>query len=59
MAKHYGPQHIANGYAAMGGNKKRPIYGGFNRKRTVAEAIAHSRAAAFRQAKIAGGKKKG
>lgn len=59
MARHFGPQHIANGYAAMGGNKKRPHYSGFNSQRSVAESIAASRAAAARQAKISAGKKKG
>ena len=57
MAKHFGPQHIANGYAAMGGNKNRPIYSGFNSQRSVAESIAASRALAARQARIKAGKK--
>jgi len=26
MAKHFTKRHGANGYAAMGGNKRRPIY---------------------------------
>lgn len=58
MARHFGPQHIKNGYAAMGGSKLRPIYSGFNSLRSVAEAISAARAAAARQAKISQGKKK-
>lgn len=45
MAKHFGPQNMANGYAAMGNAnvKGRPIYKAANRKRTVGEAIADAR----------------
>lgn len=57
MARHFGAQHIVNGYAAMGGNKHRPKYSGFNSQRTVAESIAASRNAAARQARIKAGKK--
>lgn len=52
MARHFGPQHIRNGYAAMGGSLKRPIYGGFNRQgRSVAESIQAERAKAAREAR--------
>ena len=50
MAKRFGAQHGKNGYAAMGGNKSRPIYAYANRKRSVADAIAHARNVASRQA---------
>lgn len=39
MARHFGAQHIKNGYAAMGGNRKRPRYGGTS-QRSIKEAIA-------------------
>lgn len=58
MAKHFGAQHMKNGYAAMGGNPARPIYGGIASGRSVAQAIAEERARAARAAKVAGGKKK-
>lgn len=57
MARHFGPQHVRNGYAAMGQSAARPLYAGFRRKRTVAEAIAAARRAAAREA--AAKKKKG
>lgn len=57
MSKRFGPQHIANGYAAMGGSMRRPIYSGFNSQRSVADSINAARAAAARQAKIKAGKK--
>jgi hypothetical protein len=50
MARHFGPQHIKNGYAAMGQSRRRPLYSGFNSQRTVAEAIAAARHAAAKQA---------
>lgn len=59
MAKHFGPQHMHNGYAAMGGSLSRPRYAGVNSSKSVGEAIAAERARAARAAKIAGGKKKG
>ena len=57
MARGFGAQHMRNGYAAMGGSLARPIYGGVNSGRTVAEAIAAERAAAARAAKISAKKK--
>lgn len=33
MARHFGPQHVKNGYAAMGGSLKRPIYSTFRKDR--------------------------
>ena len=51
MARHFGAQHMRDGYAAMGGNKRRPIYGGSNTKRSVADAIAAERAKAAREAR--------
>lgn len=50
MARHFGPQHIKNGYAAMGNARGRPIYKGVNKLRTVAQAIAEARHAAARAA---------
>lgn len=58
MARHFGAQHIANGYAAMGGSLKRPNYSGFNSQRTVAESIAAERARAAHEARMKAGKKK-
>lgn len=58
MSRHFGPQHIRNGYAAMGGSLRRPLYSGFNSQRTVAESIAAERAKAAREARAKAGKKK-
>lgn len=52
MAKRFTRRHTANGYSAMGGSLRRPIYAGMNGNRTVAEAIASERAAAARAARI-------
>ena len=52
MAKRFGAHNIKNGYAAMGGSLRRPIYSGFNSQRSVAEAIAAERAAAARAARL-------
>ncbi len=52
MAKRFTRRHTANGYSAMGGSLRRPIYKGMNSKRSVAEAIVAERAAAARAAKI-------
>lgn len=57
MARHFGPQHTKNGYAAMGGSSLRPVYANAG-GRSVAEAIARERAMAARMAKAQGGKKK-
>lgn len=38
MARHFGPQHMKNGYAAMGGNKHRPRFSS-----TVAERAKEAR----------------
>ena len=50
MARKFGPQHMKSGYAAMGGNKRRPIYGGINSGLSVAASIAKERAKAVRMA---------
>lgn len=57
MAKHFGAQHMHNGYAAMGGNKARPIYSGVNSGMTVAQSIAKERAKAARMAAASKSKK--
>lgn len=57
MAKHFGPQHVKNGYAAMGNAMGRPIYKGINTLRTTAQAIASERAKAARMANAKGKKK--
>lgn len=51
MARHFGPQNMRNGYAAMGKSKLRPVYAGSNGGKSVAEAIAAERARAARIAK--------
>lgn len=51
MSRHFGPQHMRNGYAAMGAAKRRPIYASAS-GRSVADSIARARAAAARAAKI-------
>lgn len=51
MARHFGAQHMHNGYAAMGGNLKRPRYAGISGQ-SIAQAIARERAKAARAAKI-------
>lgn len=58
MARHFGAQHVRNGYAAMGNAMGRPRYKGMNSKRNVADAIAAERAKAARQARIGSNKKK-
>lgn len=50
MARHFGPQHMKSGYKAMGGALRQPIYKVSNRKRSVADAIAHARNQAAREA---------
>lgn len=50
MARHFGAQHMKNGYAAMGGNLARPIYPGVGSYKTVAEAVAAEKARAARMA---------
>lgn len=50
MARHFGPQHIKNGYAAMGGSLRRPLYAGVNAGKTIAESIAAERRRAARMA---------
>jgi hypothetical protein len=52
MARHFGAQHIQNGYAGMGNSLRRPIHSGINTQRSVAEAISAERAKAARAAKI-------
>lgn len=52
MARHFGPQHIKNGYAAMGGALGRPIYKGINHHKTIADAIAAERRKAAKAASI-------
>ena len=59
MARHFGAQHIRNGYAAMGASMLRPRYAGLASGKSIGEAIAAERARAARIAKAsAGGKKK-
>ncbi len=36
MARHFGPQHTKNGYAAMGRNARRPVFKAVNRAETKA-----------------------
>ena len=48
MARHFGPQHIKNGYAAMGKALGRPMYSGVNTGKSIAEAIASERRKAAR-----------
>lgn len=57
MARHFGAQHIQNGYAGMGGNLKRPIHKRGS-TRSVAESISAARKAAARAARIKSGKKR-
>jgi hypothetical protein len=56
MAKHFGAQHIKNGYSAMGNALGRPVYSGVNTGKSIAESIAAERRRAARMA--AAGKKK-
>lgn len=56
MARHFGPQHMHNGYAAMGSNSRRPIYSGVS-ERSVADSIAAERRKAARMANAAKSKK--
>lgn len=58
MAKHFGAQHVKNGYAAMGNARGRPIYKGINAKRTIADAIAQERARGARMAAASQKRKK-
>lgn len=50
MARHFGPQHTATNYAAMGNSLARPRYS-MAPGRSVAESIAHGRRVAANQAK--------
>jgi len=50
MARHFGPQHIKNGYAAMGGSMRRPQHAGVNSGVSVAESISRERNKAARMA---------
>lgn len=50
MPRHFGPQNMSNGYAAMGKSKLRPVYAGAGGK-SIGEAIAAERARAARIAK--------
>ena len=58
MSRHFGAQHTRNGYAAMGGSLRRPVYSGVNSGKSVAQAIAEERARAARIARANSGKKK-
>lgn len=52
MAKRFTiASNIRNGYAAMGGHKRRPVYPGAGGS-SVAESIARNREAAARAARI-------
>lgn len=59
MARHFGAQHTASNYSAMGNSKRigKPNLTGAKR-RTVAEAIAHARHVAAREAAAKTKKKK-
>lgn len=48
---------MRNGYAAMGGAMRRPIYAGVNAGVTVAQAIARERVTAARMARALKNKK--
>lgn len=50
MSRHFGPQHMHNGYAAMGKSPRRPMYANAAGK-SIAESIAAERARAARIAK--------
>lgn len=39
MARKFGPQHMKSGYAAMGGNKNRPIFKHANRASKQAGSV--------------------
>lgn len=56
MARHFGPQHIKNGYAAMGNSRGRPRHKGAS-NRSVAESIAAARRTAARIAAASSKKK--
>lgn len=49
--RHFGPQHLTNGYAEMGGALHRPYYAGLTKKRSVHEAIAEARRQAAAEAR--------
>lgn len=57
MSRHFGAQHVRNGYAAMGKARGRPIYGGINSTKSIAQSIAEERARAKRMAAASGSKK--
>lgn len=57
MPRKFGPQNIKNGYAAMGGNLRRPRYPSAV-TRSVADSIAAARRAAAQEAKMRSTKKK-
>ena len=50
MARHFGPQHCKNNYAAMGGAIGAPVYKWMNRSRSVAASMAAEQAKARRMA---------
>lgn len=50
MARHFGPQHCRNNYAAMGRAIGSPSYGWMNRHSTVAASIEAERRKAARMA---------
>lgn len=56
MPKRFGPQHLTNGYAALGNNRKRPYYPSA-RNRSVKDAIV-AEAARARRIAAANTKKK-
>lgn len=49
--RHFGPQHLKNGYAGMGGAMGRPYYAGLTKKRSVHEAIDAARRQAAAEAR--------
>lgn len=50
MSKRFGAQHVANGYAAMGGSLRRPRYSNASGL-SVADSIAKARHAAASEAR--------
>lgn len=57
MTRRFTAQHTASGYAAMGGNLRRPRIG-VSKSLSVAESIARARRVAANQAKATNAKKK-
>lgn len=54
MARHFGPQHVKDGYAAMGGNLKRPIYSAHRKDKGTIKQSMEREAAKFQRMRKAG-----